>query len=43
MVGPQDTSEFSSEDKRKVLEAVNLIKDKRTGTIKGRTCADGSK
>ena len=34
---------LSAEDKEKSLNAVNLIKQKRDGTIKGRTCADGSK
>ena len=34
---------LSSEDKAKSINAVNLIKQKRDGTIKGRTCADGSK
>ena len=34
---------LSAEDKAKSLNAVNLIKQKRDGTIKGRTCADGSK
>ena len=31
------------EEKRKALYAVNVIKEKRDGVIKGRTCADGSK
>ena len=30
------------EEKKQALNAVNLIKEKRDGTIKGRTCADGS-
>ena len=34
---------LSAEDKAKSLNAVNLIKQKLDGTIKGRTCADGSK
>ena len=34
---------LSTEDKVKLLNAVNLIKQKQDGTIKGRTCADGSK
>ena len=34
---------LSAEDKAKSLNAVNLIKQKQDGTIKGRTCADGSK
>ena len=31
------------EERKRALEAVNLIKKKRCGKIKGRTCADGSK
>ena len=31
------------EQKRKALRAIDLIKEKRTGLIKGRTVADGSK
>ena len=31
------------EEKRGALDAVNLIKKKRSGKIKGRTCANGSK
>ena len=42
-MGPQDVSELTSEDRRKALEAVNIIKEKRTGDIKGRICADRSK
>ena len=38
-----DPDLMSMEDKRKALNAINLIKEKRDGTIKGRTCADGSK
>ena len=34
---------LSAEDKAKSLNAVNIIKQKRDGKIKGRTCADGSK
>ena len=30
-------------DRKKALEAVNLIKEKRCGNIKGRTCANGRK
>ena len=32
---------LSSEDKRKEMEAVNIIKEKRDGAIKGRSCANG--
>ena len=34
---------FSRQEKFEVLEAINLIKEKRDGTIKGRTCANGAK
>ena len=34
---------LSQQDKVEALEAVNLIKEKRDGAIKGRTCANGSK
>ena len=36
-------SELSEEDKKTALDAVNLIKVKKDGTVKGRTCANGSK
>ena len=42
-VTPIDTDTLSYKDKRKVLEVVNIIKEKRNGTIKGSKCADGSK
>ena len=38
-----DPTTLTREEKRKALEAVNLIKKKICGKIKGRTCADGSK
>ena len=41
--GPQDSTLMTPLQKKKTLEAVNLIKEKRCGTIKGRSCADGSK
>ena len=43
MLRALDPDLMSTEDKRKVLNAINLIKEKRDGTIKGRTCADGIK
>ena len=43
VVHPLNAHELSIEEKRKALEAVNLIAKKRCGKIKGRTCADGSK
>ena len=37
-------SDLTEEDKKKhTLEAVTVVKQKRCGKIKGRTCADGSK
>ena len=30
------------EEKKKALRAINLIKEKRCGKLKGRACADGS-
>jgi hypothetical protein len=41
--GVCDSTKLSWEEKRQALEAVNLIKEKRCGKIKGRTCANGSK
>ena len=43
IVSPVDYHTLSDEDKRQALETVNLIKEKRSGKIKGRTCANGSK
>jgi Reverse transcriptase (RNA-dependent DNA polymerase) len=39
---PKHASSLTSAQKRASLRAVNLIKEKRTGELKGRTCADGS-
>ena len=36
-------TDLSEKDKRTALDAVNLIKVKNNGTVKGRTCANGSK
>jgi hypothetical protein len=41
--GTVNPSTLSWEEKKRALEAVNLIKKKRCGKIKGRTCANGSK
>jgi hypothetical protein len=38
-----DVHGLSNDQKRGALRVVNLIKHKRCGKIKGRTCADGSK
>jgi hypothetical protein len=38
---PVDATTITNEQKRKALRAINLIKEKRCGKLKGRTCADG--
>ena len=43
MVQPIAHDDLTKEERSKALEAVNLIKEKRNGIIKGRTCANGSK
>ena len=43
VVVPQDPDVLTEDEKESALEAVNLIKEKRDGRIKGRTCANGSK
>ena len=40
---PINYNDLTQEERKQALEAVNLIKEKRCGTIKGRTCANGSK
>lgn len=42
VVGRVDKRKLTRELKRKALRAVNLIKKKRCGKIKGRTCANGA-
>ena len=39
--GSLNPDSLSREEKRKALRAINLIKQKRCGRIKARTCADG--
>jgi hypothetical protein len=39
---PKHAEGLSQQEKRASLRAVNLIKEKRNGDIKGRICADGS-
>jgi Reverse transcriptase (RNA-dependent DNA polymerase) len=39
---PQHASTLTPAQRRGALRAVNLIKEKRTGELNGRTCADGS-
>ena len=43
VVVPIDPNQLTIDEKKKVLNAVNLIEEKRDGRIKGRTCGDGSK
>ena len=40
---PIDPDILTPEEKKQALEAVNLIKEKRDGKVKGRTCANGKK
>ena len=42
VVIPTEAKSLTSLEKRKSLRAVNLIKEKRSGDIKGRTCVNGS-
>ena len=43
LVAAINNSELTENDKKRALDTVNLIKVKRSGTVKGRTCANGSK
>ena len=38
---PLDASTLTTSQKREALRAVNLIKEKRSGKLKGRTCTNG--
>jgi hypothetical protein len=38
---PVDAKSLTRDQKYKALRAINLIKEKRCGKLKGRTCADG--
>ena len=42
VVRPVNVSTLTPQEKHKALPAVNLIKEKFGGALKGRTCADGS-
>ena len=42
VLGRIDYDSLTEEQKRLALNAVNLIKEKRNGKVKGRTCANGS-
>ena len=41
-VGEQDPDVLTWAQKKQALLAVNLVKEKRCGKIKGRTCANGA-
>ena len=40
---PVDASKLTTDQKKAALRSVNLIKEKRDGSLKGRSCADGRK
>eukprot|EP00957_Ditylum_brightwellii_P149694 11399689-Ditylum_brightwellii.AAC.1 len=40
VVEPIDTDLLTADDKKKALDVVNLIEEKRDGQIKGQTCAN---
>jgi hypothetical protein len=40
---PQDVKTLTGDQKKSALESLMFLKEKRDGTIKGRTCADGRK
>jgi hypothetical protein len=40
---PQEAEELSTDQKKGALESLMFLKEKRDGTIKGITCADGQK
>ena len=42
VLGRLPPEKITPEQKRKALRAINLIKEKRCGKLKGRICADGS-
>ena len=41
MVEPVTHNSLTPKEKKEALEAINLIKDKRDGSLKGRSCANG--
>ena len=43
VVAPINIYKLSFDDEMEVLEAVNMMEEKRCGKIKGRTCVDDSK
>ena len=43
VIEPLTYSSLTPQEKREALEAINLIKEKRDGSLKGRSCANGAK
>jgi hypothetical protein len=43
VLDPIMAAALTPEERKRALNAITLIKEKRTGTLKGRTCADGRK
>ena len=43
MVEAIDYDSLADDDRKKALDAVNIIELKRDGRVKGRSCANGSK
>ena len=43
VVKPIDPNSITAEEEKDALEAISLIKQKRSGVVKGRMCANGSK
>ena len=43
VIEPVAYEDLTEDERREALESINLIKKKRSGVIKGRTCADGSR
>ena len=43
VVRPINANTLTLSDKKKAIPAVNLIKEKHDGVLKGKSCADGSK
>ena len=43
VVEPLDPDALTPQKKRDALRTVSLLKEKRSGALKGRTCANGSK
>ena len=42
IMGPENPDVLTTKQNRKSIRALNLIKEKQCGKIKGRKCVDGS-